>query len=60
MIWIVLPAFNEAQALPKLLPKLDAAFRKHARDYRLVVVDDGSSDATAAILAGRHSTSMAR
>lgn len=56
MIWIVLPAFNEAQALPKLLPKLDAAFRQHNRDYRLVVVDDGSSDATPEILAGFKAT----
>lgn len=50
MIWIVLPAYNEEQALPKLLPKLDAALRKHGQAYRLVVVNDGSSDATPDIL----------
>lgn len=50
MIWIVLPAYNEEQALPKLLPKLDAALRARDVEYRMVVVDDGSSDETAAIL----------
>lgn len=51
MIWIVLPAYNEQQALPKLLPKLDAALKKNGEPYRLVVVNDGSSDATPEILA---------
>lgn len=50
MIWIVLPAYNEAQALPNLLPKLDEALRARDVQYRMVVVDDGSSDETAAIL----------
>jgi dolichol-phosphate mannosyltransferase len=50
MIWIVLPAYNEEQALPKLLPKLDAALTKHGQPYRLVVVNDGSADATPEIL----------
>lgn len=51
MIWIVLPAFNEEASLPKLLPKLDAKLREHGLEYRLVVVDDGSTDRTAEILA---------
>jgi dolichol-phosphate mannosyltransferase len=50
MIWIVLPAYNEEQALPKLLPKLDAALRQHGQPYRMVVVNDGSSDRTPQIL----------
>lgn len=56
MIWIILPAFNEEQALPKLLPKLDAALRKASQSYRMVVVDDGSSDATPDILEGFKAT----
>jgi dolichol-phosphate mannosyltransferase len=56
MIWIVLPAYNEEQALPKLLPKLDAALQKRGLSYRLVVIDDGSSDNTAGILEGFRST----
>lgn len=52
MIWIVLPAFNEEASLPKLLPKLDAKLREHGLGYRLVVVDDGSTDRTPEILTG--------
>jgi dolichol-phosphate mannosyltransferase len=51
MIWIVLPAYNEEQELPKLLPKLDAALKKSGQSYRMVVVDDGSADRTPDILA---------
>ena len=51
MIWIVLPAYNEEQALPKLLPKLDAALAARGQAYRMVVVNDGSADRTPEILA---------
>ncbi|MFC1975147.1 glycosyltransferase [Chloroflexota bacterium] len=51
MIWIFLPAYNEEASLPKLLPKLDVALRERDFTYRLVVVDDGSTDRTAEILA---------
>ena len=50
MIWIILPAYNEEASLPKLLPKIDAALRGRALEYRLVVVNDGSTDATPDIL----------
>jgi len=50
-IWILLPAFNEEDALPVLLPQLDCALRDRGADYRMVVVDDGSTDRTASILA---------
>lgn len=52
MIWIVLPAYNERESLPHLLPKIDRAMREHALDYRLVAVDDGSRDGTGDILVG--------
>ncbi len=42
---IILPARNEAPALPSLL----AALREHHPDAELIVIDDGSTDATAAI-----------
>ena len=51
MIWIVLPAYNEEASLPKLLPKIDQALRGRNLDYRMVVVNDGSTDGTAGILA---------
>lgn len=50
MIWIFLPAYNEASALPLLLPKLHDAVSSRGLPYRLVVVDDGSRDDTPAIL----------
>jgi dolichol-phosphate mannosyltransferase len=46
---VVLPAYNEQKDLPQLLKRLDVALRKLARPYHVVVVDDGSSDCTAAI-----------
>lgn len=49
-IWVFLPAYNEADALPKLLPKIHTAMVSHNIDYHLVVVNDGSLDDTAAAL----------
>jgi dolichol-phosphate mannosyltransferase len=41
-IWILLPAFNEEESLPRLLPKV-AKFCEDANyDYEIVVVNDGS------------------
>jgi dolichol-phosphate mannosyltransferase len=51
MLWIILPAYNEEQSLPRLLPKIDEFCRSRALEYRIVVVDDGSSDDTAELLA---------
>ena len=51
MIWIFLPAYNEETALPRLLPKIDRALRGYNQSYHIVVVDDGSTDRTGAILA---------
>lgn len=50
MIWVLLPAFNEAESLPRLLPKIVDTMRVLQLDYRIVVVDDGSSDQTPALL----------
>lgn len=48
MIWILLPAYNEQGDLPKLMEKFQQTLKGH--DYRLVVVNDGSTDQTAEIL----------
>ena len=50
MNWIILPAYNEENSLPKLIPKLDEQMRSSKLDYKLVVCDDGSFDKTASIL----------
>jgi glycosyltransferase involved in cell wall biosynthesis len=47
MLSIILPAKNEAAALEGLLPRLRNAYR----DAEILVVDDGSTDDTAAICA---------
>jgi dolichol-phosphate mannosyltransferase len=57
MIWVILPAFNEAASLPRLLPGLDATLRGLDAAYRIVAVDDGSTDGTAGILA-EHATRL--
>ena len=40
-IWVVVPAFNEAQVIASVLADL------RRTGYQIVVVDDGSADATA-------------
>ena len=47
---IVVPLYNEAESLPALVEQLLAALRPLGRSFELVLVDDGSSDGTAAVL----------
>jgi glycosyltransferase involved in cell wall biosynthesis len=47
-ISVILPAKNEAQGLQRTLPIL----RAHFPDAEVIVVDDGSTDATAAVASG--------
>ncbi len=46
MIWLILPAFNEARNLPRLLTGLESTLGPPRTAYRIVLVDDGSSDST--------------
>ena len=50
MIYLLLPAYNEELSLPKLLPKIKAELQKNNLEFRLIVVNDGSTDKTAEIL----------
>lgn len=44
---VVIPAFNEAARLPRTLARLSTFLRGFGRDHEVLVVDDGSEDATA-------------
>jgi dolichol-phosphate mannosyltransferase len=52
MITVVLPAYNEEKSLPQLLDRIAAFGRANpAEEYQVIVVNDGSRDATPAIAA---------
>ncbi len=51
IISVVIPCRNEAANLPILLDEVDAALA--GRDYEVIVVDDGSTDDTDAVLSAR-------
>lgn len=50
MIIILLPAFNEEESLPTLMPKIKQTMGTMGEDYRVLVCDDGSTDTTAKML----------
>ncbi len=52
MIYLVLPAFNEEQDLPELLPAIQKNFTAAGYQYQLILVNDGSSDRTKEIVRG--------
>lgn len=50
MIYVLLPAYNEEDALQPLAQKIASVMRELDADYEIVVVNDGSRDQTAEIL----------
>ena len=50
-VWILLPAYNEAASFPRLLPRIREAFDAAGLDWRIVILDDGSTDDTTEVLA---------
>ena len=50
MITICIPAFDEASTIGLVLWRLRQEFEAHPREYEVVVLDDGSTDATAETL----------
>jgi len=49
MIVVILPTYNEERAILPLLEHFSKVFESHFPKYRLIVVNDGSSDNTAAV-----------
>lgn len=49
-IWIILPAFNEQDAIKLMFPKIRKTFKEHDLAFQIVVVDDGSTDNTRDVL----------
>jgi len=50
LISVVLPVYNEALALPVLLPRVAGVLARCGVDYEIIFVDDGSRDESPAIL----------
>jgi dolichol-phosphate mannosyltransferase len=50
-IFVVLPAFNEEHRIGALLRHIDEAMAESTLAYQVIVVDDGSTDRTASIVA---------
>ncbi|MEW5946883.1 MAG: glycosyltransferase [bacterium] len=46
MIYIVLPAYNEAEALPELFRRLRGLDERLGEEWKVLVVNDGSADGT--------------
>ena len=51
MIYVCVPAHNEARTVGLVLWKVRQVFTAFPREYQLLVVDDASSDGTDAVLA---------
>lgn len=50
LLSVVIPARDEAEALPLLFERLRRTFARIACEYEILVIDDGSRDGTAAFL----------
>ena len=50
MIVILLPAYNEEESLPRLMPKIKSTLEKINEPYQIIVCNDGSNDGTRQLL----------
>jgi glycosyltransferase involved in cell wall biosynthesis len=51
---VIVPAHNEQESLPRLLPELAEVMGALREPYEVIVVDDGSTDGTVEVLAELH------
>lgn len=51
MLYICIPAYNEAQTVGVLLWRIRKVFQEYSREYEVLVYDDGSTDSTQETLA---------
>jgi dolichol-phosphate mannosyltransferase len=49
MISVILPTYNEAQNIRRIIPAITKVFRDHGMDGEVIVVDDDSPDGTARV-----------
>jgi glycosyltransferase involved in cell wall biosynthesis len=47
---LVIPAYNEEDVIPELLRRIEPALRQTGKTFEVVIVDDGSTDATPKML----------
>lgn len=50
MILVLLPAYNEEESLPRLMPKIKSTLTEMNEDYRILICNDGSRDKTQSML----------
>jgi glycosyltransferase involved in cell wall biosynthesis len=50
VLYLCIPAFNEAQTIGVLLWRIRKVFQEYSREYEILVYNDGSTDATAETL----------
>ncbi|MCK7579197.1 MAG: glycosyltransferase [Chromatiales bacterium] len=48
----MVPAYNESEVLPRLVARLMEIISEVTSDFEIIIVNDGSSDASERILAG--------